>query len=51
MTKDELDALENMTFIARNVAGSFAMRGEYMWDKADQTELDKAEAILQKYGR
>ena len=41
-----VEALEEMTATAAVVAGSFALRGEYGWGKADQAELDKAEEIL-----
>jgi hypothetical protein len=43
-----LAALENMTAIVENIAGSFAMRGEYGWENDDQTELDAARAAIAK---
>lgn len=41
-----VEALREMTAVASIVNGSFALRGEYMWDKHDEAELEKAEDIL-----
>lgn len=41
-----LESLKEMAAVARCISGSFALRGEYGWDKHDEAELNKAQAIL-----
>lgn len=41
-----LESLKEMVAVARCISGSFALRGEYGWDKHDEAELNKAQAIL-----
>jgi len=52
VTKAELLAeLIEMTAIARCISGSFAMRGEYGWNKDDQADLDRAESLIERAKR